>query len=57
MIDLHSHVLAGVDDGSANIEKSLKILKDMESRGVKKACRILSLSTLSYKRLPEFYLS
>lgn len=36
MIDLHSHVLAGVDDGAANIEESLKILKDMEARGVKK---------------------
>lgn len=36
MIDLHSHILAGVDDGASNIEESLKIIQNMEAKGVKK---------------------
>lgn len=36
MIDLHSHILAEVDDGSSSLEESLQILKKMEKRGVKK---------------------
>ena len=36
MIDLHSHILAGVDDGASNLEESLAILKMMEAKGVKK---------------------
>lgn len=36
MIDLHSHILTGVDDGAASAEESLAVLKDMEAKGVKK---------------------
>lgn len=36
MIDLHSHILAEVDDGASSIEESIKILKMMEAKGVKK---------------------
>lgn len=36
MIDLHSHILADVDDGASNLEESLKILKYMEAKGLKK---------------------
>lgn len=36
MIDLHSHILPGVDDGASDIEESAAILKDMEQKGVKK---------------------
>lgn len=36
MIDLHSHILADVDDGASTIKESLKILKKMEAKGVKK---------------------
>jgi len=32
--DIHSHVLPGVDDGAANIEKSLELLRQMEDSGV-----------------------
>ena len=33
-IDIHSHILPGVDDGCADIGQSLTILKDMETHGV-----------------------
>lgn len=33
MIDLHSHILPGVDDGSKNILESINILKEMENAG------------------------
>ena len=34
MIDIHSHVLPGIDDGSKNITMSLDILKGLEEQGV-----------------------
>lgn len=34
MIDIHSHILQAVDDGSENIEQSLAMLKEEERQGV-----------------------
>src|SRR5215467_6393643 len=34
MIDLHSHVLPGVDDGAADLEESLSILESAAAEGV-----------------------
>ena len=34
--DWHSHILPGVDDGVADIQSSLSILRDYELMGVKK---------------------
>ena len=33
MIDCHSHIVCGVDDGSENAEQSMKILKEAEKAG------------------------
>jgi len=33
MIDIHNHLLYGVDDGSKSIEESINVLKDLESVG------------------------
>ncbi len=35
MIDIHTHILYGVDDGSKSLEESLAMLKGMEESGVK----------------------
>lgn len=32
MINLHSHILAGVDDDSRSLEESIAILKSMEAK-------------------------
>ncbi len=34
MIDFHSHILPGVDDGSKNIQESLRLLSMMKRQGV-----------------------
>ena len=33
MIDIHNHLLFGIDDGSKSIEESVDVLKDLESIG------------------------
>lgn len=35
-IDIHSHILNGIDDGSKTIEESINILKKCEELGIKK---------------------
>ncbi len=35
-IDLHSHVLPGLDDGSPSLDESLKMLREMEKIGFRK---------------------
>ncbi|MFL0194292.1 tyrosine-protein phosphatase [Clostridium sp. WILCCON 0269] len=35
MIDIHSHILPGVDDGSKSMDETLKMLKLAESDGIK----------------------
>ena len=34
MIDFHSHILPGIDDGASNIEESLKMLSSLKEQGV-----------------------
>ena len=36
MIDIHNHLLYGIDDGSKSIEESINVLKDMKECGYKK---------------------
>lgn len=38
MIDLHSHLLPGVDDGSRTVEQSVEVLRLMAGRGITDVC-------------------
>lgn len=38
MIDLHSHLLPSVDDGSRSVAQSVKVMKDMAAHGVTDVC-------------------
>ena len=38
MIDLHSHLLPGVDDGSRTVEQSVEVLRWMSERGITDVC-------------------
>ena len=33
MIDLHSHILPGVDDGARNIDETMKLLREAQDAG------------------------
>ena len=34
LLDIHSHILPGVDDGAKNTEESLELLRMMKSQGI-----------------------
>ena len=36
MIDIHSHILPGIDDGSNNLEQSIEILREARVAGFSK---------------------
>ena len=36
MIDIHSHILYGIDDGSTDIEESIEIIKRLKQIGFHK---------------------
>ena len=38
MIDLHSHLLPGVDDGSRTVEQSVTVLRRMAELGITDVC-------------------
>jgi protein-tyrosine phosphatase len=38
VIDLHSHLLPGVDDGSRSVEQSVKVLNEMARHGITDVC-------------------
>ena len=38
MIDLHSHLLPGVDDGSRSVEQSVRVLESMAAHGITDVC-------------------
>ena len=35
MIDFHTHILPGMDDGSKNIEESIQMLKMQAEQGIR----------------------
>ena len=36
LMDIHAHILPGLDDGAANLEESLKMIQMAESQGIEK---------------------
>ena len=35
-VDIHSHILPGIDDGAKNIEESIKLISEMKKMGFSK---------------------
>ena len=33
MVDIHNHLLYGIDDGSKSLEESIDVLRDLEENG------------------------
>ena len=49
MIDIHSHIIPNIDDGSKSLEMSLEMLKRAEESGTKKI--ITSLRDIGQKTI------
>jgi len=54
MVDFHSHILPGIDDGSKNVEESLEILKEMYSQGITKVVATPHFLA-RYQSVEDFY--
>jgi len=52
-LDLHSHLIPGIDDGSQSMEESLLLLKGLEEIGYKKVITTPHIMLDSYKNTPE----
>ena len=52
-VDLHSHLIPGIDDGSQSMEESLELLKLLENIGYQKVITTPHIMLDSYKNTPE----
>lgn len=52
-VDVHSHVLAGIDDGAPDINTSLTLIKGMHNLGIKKAIATPHIMGDMYRNNPE----
>ena len=52
-VDLHSHLIPGIDDGSQSMEESLSLLKGLEALGYKKVITTPHIMLDAYKNTPE----
>ncbi len=52
-IDLHSHLIPGIDDGSKSMEESLELLRGMEALGYKKVITTPHIMFDAYKNSPK----
>jgi len=51
-VDLHSHLIPGIDDGSQNMEESLTLLRGMEALGYQKVITTPHIMADAYKNTP-----
>ena len=52
-VDLHSHLIPGIDDGSQSMEESLSLLKGMEALGYEKMIITPHIMLDAYRNTPE----
>jgi protein-tyrosine phosphatase len=53
MVDMHSHVLPGIDDGAQNLEESIILIKKMMELGIKKIIATPHVMADYYKNTAE----
>jgi len=56
-VDIHSHLIPGIDDGSQNMEESLTLLRGLESLGYEKVITTPHIMSDSYRNTPEIITS
>jgi protein-tyrosine phosphatase len=52
-VDMHSHVLPGIDDGAQNVEESIFLVKKMMEVGIKKIIATPHIMADFYRNTPE----
>ena len=52
-VDLHSHLIPGIDDGSQNMEETLTLLRGMSDLGYQKVITTPHIMVDAYKNTPE----
>ena len=52
-VDLHSHLIPGIDDGSKSMEESLSLLTGLEALGYKKVITTPHIMLDAYRNTPE----
>jgi len=52
-VDMHSHLIPGIDDGSQNMDQTIAILAKFQSLGYKKVITTPHIMTDSYPNTPE----
>jgi tyrosine-protein phosphatase YwqE len=53
LVDMHSHVLPGIDDGAQNLEESIFLIKQMMALGIKKIIATPHIMVDYYKNTAE----
>ncbi len=53
IVDMHSHVLPGIDDGAQNVEQSVFLVKKMMELGIKKIIATPHIMVDFYRNTPE----
>lgn len=56
-IDMHSHLIPGIDDGSKSMEESISLLQEMSDLGLEKVITTPHIMSEYYKNTPEIILS
>ncbi|AWW30854.1 capsular biosynthesis protein [Echinicola strongylocentroti] len=52
-VDMHSHLIPGIDDGSQSLKESIALIKRLESYGLRKLITTPHVMTEFYKNTPE----
>jgi protein-tyrosine phosphatase len=52
-VDMHSHLIPGIDDGSKSLEESLELIKRLSSYGLQKIITTPHIMSEYYKNTPE----
>lgn len=53
VVDMHSHLIPGIDDGSPNMETSISLVKEMQALGYKKLITTPHIGSDIYKNTTE----
>ena len=55
-VDMHSHLIPGIDDGSKSMDETIAMLAKFESLGIKKVITTPHIMSDFYKNTPEIIL-